>query len=191
MRVLHLPGNRAPNDSDQHQQHSEEDHAALGSKYPFPMLDQQRKQRAERCGNSDGDGEIQRHADRRDAEAKQDLRQAKSQTERNQHHGVLHAALLVNASGCGTVIKRISHGKMTMPKAAHTAQMFSHFHTLAYLMGAAKLPLMIPAMIARTMPTDTARHEMTSDVVAACGCPSGRVGPHQTPRRRPDHREEW
>ncbi len=33
-----------------------------------------------------------------------------------------------------------------------TAQMFSHFHTLAYLVGVAKLPLIIPAMIERIIP---------------------------------------
>jgi hypothetical protein len=41
-----------------------------------------------------------------------------------------------------------------MPKSAHTDQMFSHFQTLAYLTGAGKLPLMMPAMIARMIPTD-------------------------------------
>ena len=52
------------------------------------------------------------------------------------------------------VRKTTSQGKITIPKTAQTDQMFSHFQTLAYLMGAAKLPLMMPAMIARMIPTD-------------------------------------
>jgi hypothetical protein len=39
----------------------------------------------------------------------------------------------------------MNQGKINIPITAQTAQMFSHFHFLAYFIGAAKLPFSIPA----------------------------------------------
>ena len=82
-------------------------------------------------------------------------------------------------------MKTISHGKITMPKAAHTAQMFSHFQTLAYLMGAAKLPLMNPRDDCENNSDGNARHELTSDEWLLRMVLPGGAGPHQLTHRRP------
>src|SRR5208282_739332 len=77
------------------------------------------------------------------------------------------------------VTKTTAQGKTTIPNTPQTAQMFSHFQTLAYLMGAGKLPLMMPAMIARMIPTD--RLDMNVPPQIACReCPPSRSRPPST-----------
>src|SRR5579872_3624547 len=66
----------------------------------------------------------------------------------------LRATPWYTSHGSGMVMKTTAQGNTTIPNNPHTAQMFSHFHTLTYLMGAGKLPLMTPAIIESRIPKD-------------------------------------